>query len=69
VSNVEIDVRGFGTRFRTHAGVMTSVRRIDLRINEAEALCLAGESRSGESVTAHSIMRLLPAAATSWRAK
>ncbi len=36
------------------------VRQLDLYLNPGETLCLVGESGSGKSITALSIMRLLP---------
>ena len=40
------------------------VHGIDLDIPRGQCLALVGESGSGKSVTAHSILRLLPAAIT-----
>ena len=39
---------------------MQAVKGIDLEIHQGETVCLVGESGSGKSVTALSIMRLLP---------
>jgi peptide/nickel transport system ATP-binding protein/oligopeptide transport system ATP-binding protein len=60
VSGLTIDICGLETEFHTSAGVVKSVRGVDLQIGPGETLCLVGESGSGKSVTAHSIMRLLP---------
>ena len=37
-----------------------AVKGIDLEIHQGETVCLVGESGSGKSVTALSVMRLLP---------
>jgi ABC-type dipeptide/oligopeptide/nickel transport system ATPase component len=60
VPNVEIDVWELESQFRTCVGVITSLRGIDLRINEGGTLGLVGGSRRGKSVPVHSVMRLLP---------
>ncbi|GHC78965.1 ABC transporter ATP-binding protein [Limoniibacter endophyticus] len=57
-----LEVKGLHTYFNTPRGVVKSVRGVDLRIGASEIVCLVGESGSGKSVTAHSIMRLLPRA-------
>jgi len=48
------------TRFETGGGVIPAVDGVSLRIPEHGALGLVGESGCGKSVTALSIMRLLP---------
>jgi peptide/nickel transport system ATP-binding protein len=63
VTSLAIDIRGLRTEFHTHAGIVKSVRGVDMRIGAGEILGLVGESGSGKSVTAHSIMRLLPSIA------
>ncbi|MEO3999534.1 ABC transporter ATP-binding protein [Mesorhizobium sp. CAU 1732] len=55
-----IDIRGLHTYFFTPRGVCKSVRGVDLTIRSGEIVGLVGESGSGKSVTAHSIMRLIP---------
>ncbi len=46
--------------FKVHAGEVKAIRGIDLKIKEGEVVCLVGESGSGKSVTAKSILGLLP---------
>ncbi|KAA0971856.1 ABC transporter ATP-binding protein [Aureimonas fodinaquatilis] len=59
MSNV-IDIKGLHTYFHTPRGLVKSVRGVDLAIKPGETVGLVGESGSGKSVTAHSVMRLLP---------
>lgn len=46
--------------FATEAGLNTVVDRVSLSLQPGEILALVGESGSGKSVTAQSILRLLP---------
>ncbi len=55
-----LSVRGLRTTFTTPHGVLPAVDYIDLDIHAGEPLCVVGESGCGKSVTARSIMRLLP---------
>src|SRR5256885_471969 len=55
-----LDVRGLKTHFFTDEGVVRAVDGIDLYINKGETLGVVGESGCGKSVTALSIMRLIP---------
>ena len=55
-----LDVRGLKTHFATDDGMVHAVDGVDLHIDRGETLGVVGESGCGKSVTAFSIMRLLP---------
>ena len=55
-----LSIRGLSVSFETEAGVLRVVDDIDLDIAPGSILGLVGESGCGKSVTALSIMRLLP---------
>ena len=55
-----LSIRGLRTYFDTEAGVAKAVDGIDLDIRPGEVLGLVGESGSGKSVTALSVLRLVP---------
>ncbi|MFI5245516.1 MAG: ABC transporter ATP-binding protein [Gemmatimonadales bacterium] len=55
-----LSIRGLRTHFYTEAGVAKAVDGVDLDVLPGEVLGLVGESGSGKSVTALSILRLVP---------
>jgi ABC-type dipeptide/oligopeptide/nickel transport system ATPase component len=55
-----LDVRGLTTRFRTERGELTAVDDVSFSLEAGETLAIVGESGSGKSVTAMSLMRLIP---------
>ena len=55
-----LQIRGLKTHFFTDSGVAKAVDGVDLDIRPGEVLGLVGESGSGKSVTALSILRLIP---------
>jgi len=55
-----LEVKNLKTHFFTHEGTVKAVDGISFRINQGETLGIVGESGSGKSVTALSVMRLIP---------
>jgi peptide/nickel transport system ATP-binding protein len=55
-----LDVRDLSVRFLTQHGPLTAVDRIRFGIQPRETLAIVGESGCGKSVTALTIMQLLP---------
>ena len=55
-----LQVKDLKTHFFTDAGVLPSVDGISFHINAGETLGIVGESGCGKSVTAMSILRLVP---------
>jgi len=59
-----LEVEGLSVDIATGGGTLHAVRGISFAVNRGETLCLVGESGCGKSMTALSIMDLLPRAAT-----
>ena len=55
-----LQIRGLKTHFFTESGVAKAVDGVDLDVHQGEVLGLVGESGSGKSVTALSVLRLIP---------
>lgn len=55
-----LDVRNLRTYFFTETGLTKAVRGVDFAFGEGETLALVGESGCGKSVTALSMLRLVP---------
>jgi oligopeptide transport system ATP-binding protein len=59
-----LEVRDLQISFGTYAGEVQAVRGVSFDLRRRETLAIVGESGSGKSVTAKSLMRLLPEANT-----
>jgi peptide/nickel transport system ATP-binding protein len=55
-----LEIKGLKTYFYTDEGVVRAVDGVDLHIDKGETLGVVGESGCGKTVTALSIMRLIP---------
>lgn len=55
-----LEVRNLKVSFHTYAGEVQAVRGINFRLNKGETLAVVGESGCGKSITAKSLMRLIP---------
>jgi len=58
--DVLLDVRGLRTCFRGNDGVVPAVDGVSFSISRGQTLGIVGESGCGKSVTALSVMRLVP---------
>jgi oligopeptide/dipeptide ABC transporter ATP-binding protein len=59
-----LEVRDLTVSYRQHGGAVQAVRGVDLTLDGGEVLGVAGESGSGKTTMALSLLRLLPAGAT-----
>ena len=59
-----LELRNLGVTYRSAAGDVHAVRGVDLTLDKGETLGIAGESGSGKSTVAASVLRLLPKSAT-----
>jgi peptide/nickel transport system ATP-binding protein len=55
-----LEIKGLKTHFFTNRGIVKAVDDLDLYMREGQTLGLVGESGCGKSMTALSIMRLVP---------
>src|SRR5271169_4184414 len=55
-----LEVRNLQTHFRTPEGINRAVDGVSFDVDEGETLAIVGESGCGKSVTAMSLMRLIP---------
>jgi len=55
-----LNIRGLRVDFHTKRGVVRAVRGLDLSVRRAEIVGVVGETGCGKSVTALSVLRLIP---------
>ena len=55
-----LEIRGLHTHFFTERGVLRAVDGVDLSVDRQEVLGVVGESGCGKTMTARSILRLVP---------
>ena len=55
-----LKVRDLHVAFDTYAGEVKAVRGVNFHVNKGETLAIVGESGCGKSVTAQTIMQLIP---------
>lgn len=55
-----LEVKDLAVSFETYGPDVQAIRGVSFELNEKETLAIVGESGSGKSVTAYSIMRLIP---------
>ncbi|MDH4615938.1 ABC transporter ATP-binding protein [Brevibacillus sp. AY1] len=55
-----LDVKDLHVSFHTYAGEVKAVRGVNFHVNRGEAVAIVGESGCGKSVTAQSLMKLIP---------
>ncbi|HET7714932.1 MAG TPA: ABC transporter ATP-binding protein [Bauldia sp.] len=59
-----LDVRNVGVSFKVEGGTVEAVRDVSFQLHRGETIGIVGESGSGKSVTARTVMGLLPRRAT-----
>jgi peptide/nickel transport system ATP-binding protein len=55
-----LDIRGLKTHFKTEDGWVHAVDGVDISVERGETVCVVGESGCGKTVTAMSVLKLLP---------
>ena len=55
-----LEIRDLNTEFRTGAGIVRAVDGVSYTVDPGETVAVVGESGSGKSVTALSVLRLIP---------
>jgi peptide/nickel transport system ATP-binding protein len=59
-NNYLLIVKDLSTSFKIRRGIFPAIRNVSFHLSENETLALVGESGCGKSITALSIMRLVP---------
>ena len=59
-NNVLLEIKGLRVSFPLDEGTVQAVEGVDLTMRRGEVLGVVGESGCGKSVTAHSVLRIIP---------
>lgn len=60
-NEIILEIRDLKTSFRVGKKIVHAANSVNLDVRRGKTLCVVGESGCGKSVTAHSVMQLLPA--------
>ncbi|NIR86707.1 ABC transporter ATP-binding protein [Candidatus Bathyarchaeota archaeon] len=60
MTEITLNIEGLKTYFFTEAGIVKAVDNISFNLKKGESLGLVGESGSGKTVTALSVLRIVP---------
>ncbi|NIR37198.1 MAG: ATP-binding cassette domain-containing protein, partial [Actinobacteria bacterium] len=63
MADAQLSVRDLTVRFPTTRGTVQAVNGVTFELEKGQALGIVGESGSGKSVTAKTLMNLLPRSA------
>ena len=55
-----LEIQGLKTHFRTDDGWLHAVDGVDISVDSGETVCVVGESGCGKSVTAMTVLKLIP---------
>jgi peptide/nickel transport system ATP-binding protein len=55
-----LEIKGLKTHFKTDDGWVHALDGVDISVDTGETVCIVGESGCGKSVTAMSVLKLLP---------
>ena len=58
--DIILKVEGLKTKFHSDRKIVNAVNGVNFELERGKTLCIVGESGCGKSVTAHSVMQLLP---------
>lgn len=58
--NPLLEIKGLRTHFNTYAGVVKALDGVNISVHEGKTLGVVGETGCGKSVTALSVLRLIP---------
>lgn len=59
-ANKLLEIKDLEISFKTDNGIIPTIKKVNMHINEGEIITVVGESGSGKSITVRSIMRLVP---------